>query len=91
MSAISESSRVPVIKHLDGICHTYIDDEADIKKAVDVAFNGKTRRYGVCNATETLLVHQNAPKSILENLVKRYTDEGVELRGCKKTLKLFQE
>ena len=89
VSAISESSRVPVIKHLDGICHTYIDNEADIKKAVDVAFNGKTRRYGVCNATETLLVHQNAPKSILENLVKRYTDEGVELRGCKKALKLF--
>ena len=89
VSAISESSRVPVIKHLDGICHTYIDEEADTKKAVDVAFNGKTRRYGVCNATETLLVHQNAPKSILEDLVKLFTDKGVELRGCQKTLEIF--
>jgi glutamate-5-semialdehyde dehydrogenase len=60
VEAISNSAKVPVIKHLHGVCHTYIDKDADTKKAIDIALNGKTRRYGVCNATETLLIHATA-------------------------------
>jgi glutamate-5-semialdehyde dehydrogenase len=82
---ISRESRVPVIKHLDGICHTYIDDEADFDKAVTVAFNAKTQRYGTCNTTETLLVHAGIAERILPVLGKQYQDAGVELRGCART------
>ncbi|HEY9149356.1 MAG TPA: glutamate-5-semialdehyde dehydrogenase [Gammaproteobacteria bacterium] len=82
---ISRESRVPVIKHLDGICHTYIDDEADVDKAVTVAFNAKTQRYGTCNTMETLLVHEGIAARILPVLGKQYQDAGVELRGCART------
>ena len=82
---ISRESRVPVIKHLDGICHTYIDAEADFDKAVKVAFNAKTQRYGTCNTTETLLVHADIAERILPVLGKAYQDAGVELRGCERT------
>ena len=82
---ISRESRVPVIKHLDGICHTYIDDQADVDKAVIVAFNAKTQRYGTCNTTETLLVHAGIAARILPVLGKQYQDAGVELRGCART------
>jgi glutamate-5-semialdehyde dehydrogenase len=87
VEAIANSSTVPVIKHLDGICHTYIDKDAHPKKAVDVAYNAKTRRYGVCNATETLLVHAKADPKILSTLIQKYLDKGVELRGCPETQK----
>jgi glutamate-5-semialdehyde dehydrogenase len=79
---ISRESRVPVIKHLDGVCHTYIDDEADVDKAVRVAFNAKTQRYGTCNTMETLLVHEGIAARILPVLGRQYQDAGVELRGC---------
>jgi len=82
---ISNEARVPVIKHLDGICHVYIDDQADLKKAVSVAVNAKTHRYGVCNAMETLLVNQAVAAGVLPELVKQYQDKGVELRGCNVT------
>jgi len=82
---VTEHARMPVIKHLHGVCHTYLDKEADGQKAIDIAFNGKTRRYGVCNATETLLVHKDLAKDVLEQLIELYVDEGVELRGCEKT------
>jgi len=82
---ISNEARVPVIKHLDGICHVYIDDQADLKKAVSVAVNAKTHRYGVCNAMETLLVNQAMAAEVLPELVKQYQDKGVELRGCNVT------
>jgi len=82
---ISNEARVPVIKHLDGICHVYIDDQADLKKAVSVAVNAKTHRYGVCNAMETLLVNQAVAAEVLPELVKQYQDKGVELRGCNVT------
>ena len=85
---ISNEARVPVIKHLDGICHVYIDDRADQDKAIRVAFNAKTHRYGVCNAMETLLIHEAVAADVLPELVKRYQDEGVELRGCARTLQL---
>ena len=82
---ISDESRVPVIKHLDGICHVYIDKNADLMKAEDIAFNAKTYRYGICGAMETLLVHSEVASSILPSLNKRFLSEGVELRGCEET------
>lgn len=85
---ISRESQVPVIKHLDGICHVYIDKEADVDKALKIAFNAKTRRYGVCNAMETLLVHTDAVSSVMPELIQQYLDKGVELRGCERTQEL---
>jgi len=82
---ISNESEVPVIKHLDGICHVYIDDEADKEKALKVAFNSKTQRYGTCNTMETLLVAKSRAVDILPELTAMYTEKGVELRGCDET------
>ena len=82
---VSREARVPVIKHLDGICHVYIDDKADIDMAINVAVNAKTQRYGVCNAMETLLVAAGIAKEVLPNLRARYDQEKVELRGCEQT------
>ncbi|MCF6346266.1 MAG: glutamate-5-semialdehyde dehydrogenase [Thiomicrorhabdus sp.] len=82
---ISEHARVPVIKHLDGICHVYIDDDADYDKAIKVTLNSKTHRYGVCNALETLLVAESQALKVLPKLAKLLTEKGVELRGCAKT------
>jgi glutamate-5-semialdehyde dehydrogenase len=82
---ISQGAKVPVIKHLDGICHVYIDADADADKAVQVAFNSKTHRYGVCNAMETLLVAESRAAEILPGLAKMFVEKGVELRGCEKT------
>jgi glutamate-5-semialdehyde dehydrogenase len=82
---ISSESRVPVIKHLDGICHVYIDGDADFRKAVKVAFNAKTQRYGTCNTMETLLVAESVAADILPDLCAHLENEGVELRGCAKT------
>ena len=79
---ISRDASVPVIKHLDGICHVYIDADADMQKAFDIALNSKTHRYGVCNAMETLLVHQDVASEILPLLCEAYADRGVEMRGC---------
>ncbi len=81
IARISAEAKVPVIKHLDGICHVYIDAEADITKAILVADNAKTHRYGVCNAMETLLVHEKVAALVLPKLCKIYLDKGVELRG----------
>ena len=86
---ISRDASVPVIKHLDGICHVYIDNEADFTKAHDIALNAKTHRYGVCNAMETLLVHQDIAEQVLPNLAQAYVDLGVELRGCDRTQKVL--
>ena len=86
---ISDESRVPVIKHLDGICHVYIDEAADIKKAENIAFNAKTYRYGICGAMETLLVHSSVASSLLPTLNDRFSLEGVEVRGCQKTLQVI--
>jgi len=82
---ISRDARVPVIKHLDGICHVYIDDGADMTKAVNIALNAKTHRYGVCNAMETLLVAESMAETVLPQLEQVYSDDDVELRGCDKT------
>ncbi|WP_293264579.1 glutamate-5-semialdehyde dehydrogenase [Neptunomonas sp.] len=82
---ISRDAKVPVIKHLDGICHVYIDDQADRAKAVNIALNAKTHRYGTCNTMETLLIHENIAEAVLGDLVDRYFAAGVELRGCEQT------
>jgi glutamate-5-semialdehyde dehydrogenase len=79
---ISGNAKVPVIKHLNGICHVYIDNQADRQKAIDIAYNAKTHRYGVCNAMETLLVAENIAADVLPELANRYQQEGVELRCC---------
>ncbi len=88
---ISREARVPVIKHLDGICHVYIDDEADPQKAFDVALNAKTQRYGTCNTMETLLVNATVAEDILPVLADAYVEKGVELRGCPATRKILGE
>lgn len=88
---IMGEARVPVIKHLHGVCHVYIDDKADIDKAVKVAFNAKTQRYGTCNTMETLLVHSGIAGHVLPTLGKMYADKGVELRGCKATCAILSE
>jgi len=82
---ISAEARVPVIKHLHGVCHTYIDDHADLDKAIRVAFNAKTQRYGTCNTMETLLVAKGIAALVLPPLAELYREEGVELRGCEAT------
>ena len=88
---ISRDATIAVIKHLDGICHVYIDGEADFDKAVAIAINAKTHRYGVCNAMETLLVDEQIAAQVLPVLGKQYQSKGVELRGCLKTCALIPE
>lgn len=88
---ISKEASIPVIKHLDGICHVYIDDKADLDKAIKIAVNAKTHRYGVCNAMETLLVGDGIAAKILPLLAEIYSEKGVELRGCLKTCSLIPE
>ncbi|MAS41223.1 MAG: glutamate-5-semialdehyde dehydrogenase [Porticoccaceae bacterium] len=82
---ISAESRVPVIKHLDGVCHVYIDAGADFDKALAIAVNAKTHRYGVCNAMETLLIAEPVAAALLPPLAAAYAEAGVELRGCPRT------
>lgn len=86
---ITRDARVPVIKHLDGICHVFIDESADAQKAFDVTMNAKTHRYGVCNALETLLVHAGCAARLLPSLAEALTEKGVELRGCDKTREII--
>jgi glutamate-5-semialdehyde dehydrogenase len=86
---ITNESEVPVIKHLDGICHVYIDDDADKEKALSVAYNSKTQRYGTCNTMETLLVAEAVSADVLPDLVKMYVEAGVELRGDDKSQSLL--
>ena len=86
---VSMDAKVPVIKHLDGICHVYIDGDADLKMAEEIAVNAKCHRYGVCNAMETLLIDTSVAKKILPILERRYDAESVELRGCEKTLEIL--
>jgi glutamate-5-semialdehyde dehydrogenase len=78
---VMDESRIPMIKHLDGVCHVYIDDRADAEKAIRIADNAKTQRYGTCNTLETLLVHEAIAPRVLPRLARIYLDKGVELRG----------
>jgi glutamate-5-semialdehyde dehydrogenase len=88
---ISGEARVPVIKHLHGVCHVYIDDRADVAKAIAVADNAKTQRYGTCNTMETLLVAAGIAEQVLPELGRRYAAAGVELRGCDATRALLPD
>ncbi len=88
---ISEEARVPVIKHLHGVCHVYIDDRADLDKAVRIADNAKTQRYGTCNTMETLLVAQGVAPQVLPRLAAIYREKGVELRGDEAARALVRE
>ena len=79
---LMNDARIPVIKHLHGVCHVYIDDHADLDKATRIADNAKTSRYGTCNTMETLLVAQGVAKQVLPQIAKIYAEKGVEMRGC---------
>ena len=85
---VSENSTIPVIKHYKGLCHTYVDKEADLDMAIGIAFNAKVQRPGICNAMETLLIHQGIAERFLPPLVKKLESAGVELRGCPRVVKL---
>ena len=88
---ISRDAKVPVLKHLDGNCHLYIDDKADVAKAVSVAFNAKTQRYGTCCTLESLLVAEAIAARVLPQLALQYGAAGVEMRGCEQTRKLVPQ
>ena len=81
---VTNESRVPVIKHLDGVCHVYVDDDADLEKAVTVSVNAKTQRYGTCNTMETLLVAQSRASEVLPSIAQHLREAGVEMRGCER-------
>ncbi len=85
---VVENSKIPVLKHYKGVCHTYVDESADFTLAEDVCFNAKVQRPGVCNAMETLLVNQSVAAGFLPNMAERFKQAGVEIRGCPETLKL---
>ncbi len=86
---ISREAKVPVIKHLDGVCHVYVDASADLDKALAIAVNAKTHRYGTCNTMETLLVDAPVAAALLPRLAEAYAEHGVELRGCERTREIL--
>lgn len=88
---IMAESSIPVIKHLDGICHVYVDDHCDLEKAKRISLNAKTHRYGVCNAMETLLVARRIAPIFLPDLASALREKGVELRGCERTLEILDD
>ena len=88
---VSREARMPVLKHLDGVCHVFLDDDADVDKAHAVALNAKTQRYGTCNTMETLLATPAMAEKVLPRLVRDYQAAGVELRGCERTRGLCAE
>ena len=85
---ISREATIPVIKHLDGICHVYIDDEANLDKARAIALNAKTQRYGTCCTMETLLVAESVSSAFLPMIFRDYKEAGVEIRGCERSRKI---
>jgi glutamate-5-semialdehyde dehydrogenase len=85
---VAENSRIPVLKHYKGVCHIFVDEAADLDMAETVCFNAKVQRPGVCNAMETLLVHEAAAPAFLPRMAARFRQAGVELRGCPRTLKI---
>ena len=87
---ISQNSTIPVIKHDKGLCHTYIDKDANIENAIKIAINAKCQRTGVCNAMETLLIHSNIATKVLQLLKTNYDNYGTELRGCSETVKVIE-
>lgn len=88
---VAENSRIPVLKHYKGVCHVYVDEAAELQTAYDICFNAKVQRPGVCNAMETLLVHEKIAVNFLPTMIKRFRDAGVEIRGCPKTLDVIPD
>ncbi len=88
---VVENSKIPVLKHYKGVCHVYVDADADLDMAQEISFNAKVQRPGVCNAMETLLVHHSAAESFLPAMAKRFTEAGVELRGCAKACRILSD
>ena len=88
---VAENSRIPVLKHYKGVCHVFVDADADIEMAVDIVMNGKCQRPGVCNALETLLVHQDIAKAFLPIVADSLVEAGVELRGCPRTKEILAD
>lgn len=88
---VTENSMIPVLKHYKGVCHVYVDDSADMDMAIDICFNSKVHRPGVCNAMETMLVHKNIADTFLLPMVERFTKAGVLIKGCAKTLGIIPD
>jgi glutamate-5-semialdehyde dehydrogenase len=88
---VTDHSRIPVLRHYKGVCHVYVDEFADLGMAAEICFNAKVQRPGVCNAMETMLVHEGVADAFLPALLKRFRDAGVEIRGCPRTLALMPE
>ena len=90
IKVIADDSKVPVLKHYEGLCHVFIDDNADLKKALDISLNAKVYRYGICGAMETLLVSKEVAGEFLPKMEKSFQKHGVELRGCLETSKIIK-
>jgi len=88
---VAENSRIPVLKHYKGVCHVYVDEYADLKKAEEICFNAKVQRPGVCNAMEAMLVHEKVAEKFLPGMLRRFQEAGVEIRGCDRTRKIFPD
>jgi len=88
---VVENSKIPVLKHYKGVCHVYVDDDADFDMAQEICFNAKVQRPGVCNAMETLLVHQSAAEEFLPQMARRLAQAGVEIRGCDATRRIVPD
>jgi glutamate-5-semialdehyde dehydrogenase len=88
---VTDHSRIPVLRHYKGVCHVYVDEFADLGMAADICFNAKVQRPAVCNAMETMLVHERVADRFLPAMLKRFRDAGVEIRGCPKTLAFLPE
>jgi glutamate-5-semialdehyde dehydrogenase len=88
---VVEHSRIPVLKHYKGVCHVYVDQPADFESAVEICFNAKVQRPGVCNAMETLLVHKDSAPAFLPLIAGRFVDAGVEIRGCEQTCRILPD
>ena len=86
---VVEQSKIPVLKHYKGVCHVYVDDDADLAMAQEICFNAKVQRPGVCNAMETMLVHQSIAQEFLPKMAKRLVDAGAEIRGCEETCRIL--
>jgi len=89
--SVVENSKIPVLKHYKGVCHVYVDVDADLEMAKDICFNAKVQRPGVCNAMETLLVHRAAAEAFLPDMAARFAEAGVELRGCAQTCRILPD
>ena len=87
--AVTENSRIPVLKHYKGVCHTFVDRDADLMMAEEICFNAKVQRPGTCNAMETMLVDEEIAEAFLRGMVRRFEEAKVELRGCAKTRAIF--